>query len=533
MRGMKNSRRVSTQIMLLQLGIVLITLMAAAVVVMRVEVDRVEESAFERVQTVALETAQLSAVQEAITLPAEQAASVIAPLAHLAESASGVDYVTVVNMDGIRVAHPEASQIGRPVSSDHESIREGQSFRGVEQGPLGVTLRVKEPIYAQSEVVGTISVGILQSNVRANLADVVWAFAPWIILAAALGTTAAAFVARAVRRIYGVAPEQVSSLLQAQQAVLYSVSDGVLGVDAQGRLSLINEEAKRLLNLPKAEVGQDAAQLLDEDVLQLLRSDAPDAEAVQNVLSGERVLIATRREAVLGTQRYGRTLTLSDHTELEDTLRELRGQRGLTDTLRAQAHEFTNRLHLISGLLSIGEYAEAQEYLRVFSGASESTPERLLGDPLLAALITAKQAVAREAGVQLQLHPNSQTAPGFSAGPDELTAASNLISNAIEAAGDGGTAMVRINAGPGGSRFEVCDSGPGLHPGEAEQAVQLGYSSKPSSGATGGRGIGLTLVDRITRRRGGVLEFEASELGGARIIAAWPPHSHLATQEHP
>ena len=96
--------------------------------------------------------------------------------------------------------------------------------------------------------------------------------------------------------------------------------------------------------------------------MELLHSDSPAAESVQNVLSGERVLIATRREAMLGDKNYGRTVTLTDHTELEDTLRELSGQKSLTDTLRAQAHEFTpNRLHLLSGLLSIGEYEEAKD----------------------------------------------------------------------------------------------------------------------------------------------------------------------------
>lgn len=518
----------------MQLAIVLFTLLIVSVIVMRVEVTRVENAAFTRVATVASETAELSDIGRALAEDPENAARVVAPLAHLAESASDVDYVTIADMQGLRVAHPDPSQIGQPVSSDHEPIRQGESFRGTEKGPLGETLRVKQPIYFENRIVGTISVGILQSKVRANLADIVLAFAPWIILAVAAGSLMAAFAERSIRKIYRVDPEEVDSLRQAQQAVLYSVSDGVLGIDAGGRVTLLNEEARRLLELPEDAVGRMASEVLDDSLVRLLTSESPEAEAVQNVLSGERVLIATRREAQLGPKHSGRILTLTDQTELENTLRELRGQKSLTDTLRAQAHEFTNRLHLLSGLMSIGEYEEAKEHIQRFSGTEGQDKERLLADPTLSALFSAKQASAREAGVRLDLHPSSATAPGLKVDEDTVTVTANLLVNAIEAAGDGGVVVLRLNAGSSGVRISVSDSGPGIAPEQADRIVQLGYSSKTGpQAAVHGRGIGLALVDRIRLRRGGVLKFQTSSLGGAEVIAAWPPPPPATEPEAP
>lgn len=529
----KNTRRFRVRILFLQLAIVLIMLLSVSVIVMRVEINRVEDAAFTRVATVASETAQLEPVGTALAEDPAKASTVVAPLAHLAESVSGVDYVTIADMRGVRVAHPDPEQIGEQVSSDHGPIREGESFRGIEEGPLGVTLRVKQPVYHDSQIVGTISVGILQSKVRANLVDIVWAFAPWIVLAVAIGSLAAAFVERAIRRIYRISPEEVDSLMQAQQAVLYSVSDGVLGVDGQGRLTLVNEEARRLLELPADAVGRPAEEVLDQSLVELLHSDSPAAESVQNVLSGERVLIATRREAMLGDKNYGRTVTLTDHTELEDTLRELSGQKSLTDTLRAQAHEFTNRLHLLSGLLSIGEYEEAKDHIRRFSGATGEHSETHLTDPTLSALFIAKQAVAREAGVRLELHPSSAIIQGTVVDEDIITVTANLLANAIEAAGDGGVVELHFNAGPSGVRIAVSDSGPGIKEADTDQVVQLGYSSKSGpQTAAHGRGIGLALVDRIRTRRHGVLNFHTSDLGGAQVIAAWPPAPAGARTHH-
>lgn len=524
MQWIKNKQGFRIRILLLQLAIVLITLLAVSVIVMRVEVNRVENNAFSRVATVAEETAQLEAIRTALAQDPKNAAPTVAPLAHLAESVSGVDYLTIADLDGIRVAHPDPAAIGQPVSSDHEAIRNGERFQGIEEGPLGVTLRVKQPIIENDKVVGTISVGILQSKVRSTLVDIVWAFAPWIVLAVAIGSLAAALVERAIRRIYRIDPAEVDSLKQAQQAVLYGVSDGVLGVDSNDRLTLVNAEARRLLDLPEDAVGQQAEKVLDQTLVDLLHSDSPEAESVQNVLSGERVLIASRREAMLGPKHYGRTLTLTDHTELEDTLRELRGQKSLTDTLRAQAHEFTNRLHLLSGLMSIGEYEEAKEHLQRFAGTGGGQPDTHLGDPTLSALFVAKQAVATESGVRLELHPASFVEPDSEIDDETITVTANLLANAIEAAGDGGVVSLHLNAGPTGVRIAVSDSGPGIKQEDATRLVQLGYSSKTGSqGAAHGRGIGLALVDRIRTRREGVLQFGTSDLGGAEVIAAWPP----------
>lgn len=161
MPWIKNSQRFRIRILFLQLAIMLITLLAVSVIVVRVEINRVEDTAFSRVALVAEETAQLTAIGNALAEDPANASEVVAPLAHLAESASGVDYVTIADLDGIRVAHPDPEAIGQPVSSDHESIRNGETFRGIEQGPLGVTLRVKQPIFENGNIVGTISVGIL------------------------------------------------------------------------------------------------------------------------------------------------------------------------------------------------------------------------------------------------------------------------------------------------------------------------------------------------------------------------------------
>lgn len=510
----KHRRR--AQLLAMQLGIVLGLMGAVSVVILVFEDHRTQEVAFDRVYTVAVQIAAQEAVQSHLGSP--DATEVIAPIADLATSVSGVQYVTVANLAGIRVAHPDPERIGEKVSSDHDPVRAGESFRGTEVGPQGVTLRAKEPVWFDGKIVGTVSVGILQSEIRGELLEIVGDVAPWILGAAALGTIASALTARVVRRrIYGVEPEAVAGLLQSQQALLFSVHDGVLGVDSEGRLTLVNDEARRLLGLQGEVVGALAADVLDPTVHAQLSSEAPEAEQTQYVLAGERILVATRREALAGGQSLGRTLTLQDRTEMESTLRELKGQRSLADALSSQAHEFANRLHVLSGYLSFGEPGEAAAYLERISGVVRGVDAGILKDPALSGLVGANAAGAREAGVRLLVDPGSETEPGWRADEDTLTVVGNLLSNAIEAAGDGGAVRLLLSAGP--DRLMICveDSGPGIAADAVEEIFRRGVSSK----AGVGRGIGLALVDRVIRRRAGTVSVATGELGGAKITVQW------------
>ncbi|GHD00367.1 ATP-binding protein [Zhihengliuella salsuginis] len=521
-------RRLRLRLAGLQVAIVLGLVVVVAAVVMAFEDRRIQEAAYERARTVALEVADEPHVIDALNT--DDDVGTIAPLARLARETSGVDYVVVVGLDDIRVSHPDPERIGEPVSTDHSLIREGQSFRGVERGTIGVTLRVKEPIYDGEEIVGTISVGILQSAVRADLASVVLGFAPWILGAAGAGTLVSLAAARSIRRrIFGVEPDEVAALLQSQNALLYSVRDGVVGIDDAGAITLLNAEAMRLLGLGGDAVGRDAGEVLDPVVGRL------DDDGARQVLVGERVLVVSRRTAFdsAGGDAVGYTLTLQDRTVLESTLRELAGQRGLADALRSQTHEFANRLHVLSGYLSVGAHAEAEEYIRRIAGPAEAGAA-VVSEPGVAGVLAANAAVAREHGVEFAADPDSRTEAGWTADDDVLTVLSNLLSNAIEAAGDGGRVEAHVVAGEQGVRLRVGDSGPGIAPADVDRVFERGVTTKDETDVP--HGIGLALVDRIVARRRGRIDVRRSHLGGAEFALDWPAGADRPTatdQEDP
>jgi len=387
------------------------------------------------------------------------------------------------------------------VSTDPTSALSGEVFVGTETGTLGTSLRAKVPVRAANgRIIGMASVGILESQLSADLAEDLPELIGWLAAAALVGVLGAALITQHVRRrTFRLEPAEIAQLLKTRDAMLHGIREGVVAVDDQERLVLVNDEAMRLLGLAENPSGQPAAEVLDDGLLDLARGD--DDVADRLVLAGERVLVANRMTAKTDDRAVGVVLTLRDRTELHDALRELDGQRTVTEVLRAQAHEFSNHLHVIGGLLDLDRGPDAVAYIERVGGAGSVT--------------------AHERGVELRLDPGSSV--DIRAGDDALTVLGNLVDNAVDAVETGGTVRVLVRSSVSGVRVVVDDDGPGVAESQRGRIFDLGVSSKDVQGAHG-RGIGLALVSRVVTRRSGRVAITDSELGGASFDV-WLPET--------
>jgi two-component system CitB family sensor kinase len=226
-------------------------------------------------------------------------------------------------------------------------------------------------------------------------------------------------------------------------------------------------------------------------------------------------------------RQLGWVVTFQDRTESESLKRELDEALGLADTLRAQSHEFANRLHTIVGLVELGHYQEAVQFVTDLSAARGELTQQLvaaIGEPKLAAIILAKMSLADERGVTLRLEPDSQVGQRITAVREVLTVVGNLIDNAIDAAsagpsGPGGTVELTLVAAESDLLIRVRDSGPGVPHEMREQIFMDGVTTKSS--ATGARrGLGLALVHQVVTSMGGMVSVGHDD--GAVFTAVLP-----------
>jgi two-component system CitB family sensor kinase len=307
----------------------------------------------------------------------------------------------------------------------------------------------------------------------------------------------------------------------------------VVIVDPRGRLLLVNDEARRLAGLPSDAVERSAEDVVGPGRLADLLVGRVDG-ADQILVRDEHVIVANRRAVVRDGRELGAIVTLRDRTELEALLRELDSVRGLTDAMRAQAHEFSNRLHTLAGLLALGHHEAAREFIAEVTEADTELRRDLverIADEHVAALLLAKWAVAAERGVELRLAPDARLDSELVDAREALTVLGNLVDNALDAASAGARrpGLVEVFLGEEGSALvvRVRDSGPGVAPAKRDRVFEPGYSTKPGEG----RGVGLSLVDQLVERRGGRIEVgDANDEDGGAVFTVWLPESVRGAQ---
>jgi two-component system, CitB family, sensor kinase len=347
-------------------------------------------------------------------------------------------------------------------------------------------------------------------------------------LGAALGLLASWLLSRRIKRhTRGLEVAEIASLADHREALLHSIREGVVAVNNEGDITVLNDSAQELLDVTGAAVGRRVDSVgLDPAVVEFLLSGEDGRSARDTVIvTRTRVLALNRRAATSQGQRIGTVTTMRDSTELAALQGQLSSHKSVTDTLRAQTHEFANQLHTISGLVQLGEYESVRDLVgtltRRRAEISDAVTQRI-SDPAVAALLIAKTSLAGESGVSLELAPQSHLIPLEPAlATDVITLLGNLIDNAVDVSVGSKPATVTVCIEDfDGLSISVSDSGPGVPPHLRETIFARGVTSKPE--VPGGRGIGLALVRLVTAQHGGTVVVSDGPSGGARFVVRLP-----------
>ncbi|SEG90643.1 Sensor histidine kinase regulating citrate/malate metabolism [Actinacidiphila yanglinensis] len=498
---------------------------------------------------------QATAVARAVadTPAVEQAARGGDPTAELQPYAlsvqhdTGVDFVTIMDPHGIRWTHPDPAEIGRRYLGHIAPALHGRTFAETYTGTLGPSVRVITPIRSGARITGLVSAGItveaITARSRKQLAALIGVAAGALALSG-IGTFLVN--ARLRRHTHGMNARDLHRMHDYHQAALHAVREGLLLLDGEQRIALINDGGRELLGLAGDAVGRHVTALGLPDALTAALL-APEARVDELHLTSERVVVVNTAPVSGGEQR-GTMVTLRDHTELQVVMGELDSERGFSRALRAQAHEAANRLHTVVSLVELGRGREAVDFATAELRAAQALTDRVVAavdEPVLAALLLGKAAQANERGVELVITPDSRLEDGLLpaglAPRDLVTVLGNLIDNAVDATQGLPAARVEVTVAahqaPEGLLLRVADTGPGIPSGDTDAVFERGWSTKPAP--SGGRGLGLALARQTVTRNGGTLTLTAGPEGGAVFTARLPlippptPPAHATPPAHP
>ncbi|TDC65887.1 GHKL domain-containing protein [Micromonospora sp. KC207] len=511
-------RTLAGQLLVLQLAIIVVVLVAVAAVSLAQSAATFNRVEGRRVAALGEQLAGSPLLRDRLNTPAP--AELVAPLVQNARTQSGVTSVTVADARGRVVSSTDPTLVGTPLVLGDPRVVRGRSWSGELAVGGSRELVAQVPVLGAGaenlgDQLGVVVIGEAAPSWSARLVGASSYLFTYLGIASLLGVVGSWLLARRIKRqTLGLEPREIAGLAEHREALLHGIAEGVIALDPQQRVTLVNAVGSRLLDLPEQCLGRSLADLRISGRLRDVLAGTGDPEARDEVVvRGGRVLVMNRMTVVKDGRRLGSVTTLRDRTELARLEREIGSFRSTTELLRAQTHEFANQLHTISGLIQIGEHDEVVRYVDALSqhrASLDLTVTSRIHDTAVAALLMAKSALAAERRVELRISERTgldRLEPGLAV--DVATVLGNLVDNAVEAVADGTArdddrpAWVEVELRRDATSVEIVvrDSGPGVAPELAQEVFTHGFTTKAAQG--GERGIGLALTRLVCKRRGG------------------------------
>ena len=468
----------------------------------------VKESAL----AVARTLADTPVIQQGLMSP--EKSKFIAPFAEQVKERNHLLFIVVTDMKGIRYSHPDPRHIGAHfIGNDIEPALQGHESTGINRGNLVTSLRVFTPVYnPQGHQIGVVIVGTSLSEVNQQINHSRWNMLWGILFSVLVGSIGCMLLIYTLKRIlFGFEPYEISTLFEQRQAMLQSVKEGIIAIDQQGNITLMNQTARKVLLSPDDfSANNDIVPL---PILTTLHEVLDSGKAIEDreiIIQGRQILCNSvpiyARNRIIGV-----ICTFRDKTEINHLTQQVHGMVNYVDALRERAHEFMNKLHVILGLLQLKRYDKLEAYIlqtannyQIEIGALQSK----IRQPVVAGFLIGKITRVLEAGHQLILDEESFL-------PDNhneqqimalITALGNLFENAVDAlqGQEGGEIEVFTHYQHNMLTAIVSDNGPGIPPDLINNIFNKDFSTKGEK-----RGVGLFLVKQQIENCHGNIQVES------------------------
>ncbi|WP_046471960.1 sensor histidine kinase [Allosalinactinospora lopnorensis] len=515
------------QFLALQLMIVVAVLLAVVGVSVAQADARFRQVEGQSMLAVAESAASMGAVRTGLTNPDRQ--GILQPTAERLRGLSNADHLVIAGTDRRMRSSADPRRIGQTIDLSESTVLSGRTWIGVMAIGEERVLAAHVPVIdGDGEIVGVAAAGRTYPGPVGQVATAAPTLLVYLGIASVLGVAGSLLLARRIKRqTLGLEPEDITRLAEDRTAMLHGIKEGVLGLDRDNRVTLVNDKAAELLRLPPDAAGRTLSELgVEPDIYSVLTDRVQEPDRV--VLMGDRLVTLNWMPLNSGDRSIGSVTTMRDRTDLAKLQQELDLTLTTTEALRAQAHEFSNQLHVITGLLELEEYDEVARYVNTIGGARTQLADDVtsrVADSSVAALLIAKASLAAEQDVALRVSELTRLgAQDEQLSADLVTVVGNLVDNALDAVRGDEAAWVEVELveHDDAVRLRVRDSGRGVPPELVQEVFRRGFSTKGAGGAY--RGVGLALVRLVCSRRGGAVGVEGAE------FTAWLPHRRYRTE---
>ena len=447
----------------------------------------------------------------------------------LKETLEDIDVISIVNNDGIRLYHSNHSLIGTRYDGNIPEFanRSAGYYTVDENGPSGSQRRAYAAIYDEGgEPVGFVMAIMLMKNIKVETFQMLFIFLMITVVAILIELIIAGELSGKVKkRLMGYEPDVFTAMYKMRDNILETLEEGILAVDENGVIQFANNSAVRMLcdDTKTTIVGQNIETLGDE----ILSHTVKKGDKEFNVSLAKADIILDRVPVKEDEHVIGAIAVLHNRAEYTKLMEDLSGTRYLVDSMRANNHDFTNKLHVILGLIQMEMYNEASSYIQNITMVQRENISKVMNainEPAVAALLIGKIARASELNVSFVLREGCYYSSADMNLPSEMliTVIGNLLDNAFDAMNENGDyqaqkeLMFGIYSKPGAVLITVDDTGSGISKEDIAHIFENGYSTKGE-----GRGTGLYQVKSMVENFGGKITVETQEGVGSSFSVSF------------
>ncbi len=438
-----------------------------------------------------------------------------------------IDIIAIADTNNIQFYDPDPSFVGKPYEGQvQERILAGEdAFTSDDTGRTGAERCAYAPIESPTgELLGFVMVGVYMKSVTEDMTHHIISFLVIAICSIAIGLLLSfKLSARIKDSLMGYEPQDLLGMFHQREDVLEALEEGIIAIDDQGKVMYLNAAAAKLMGKEKEDLqGKAVEDIYEKASLQrILQSKRSEYNVPLVFLESERVL-SDRMPIWSDGRVIGAVEIMRNRTEVTQLAKDLTGVRHMVDAMRAYTHEFMNKLHVILGLLHLGQIEKAESYIMDVTNIQREAVGAIMNaieNPSVAALLVGKTSHCTELGIRLTLGKGSYLRGDEHILPTDacVTILGNLIENAVEAmnAGVARNKEIMVSIQEESETLLICveDTGPGMEAEVVRNIFQKGFTTKST-----GRGTGLSLVNDVVNAYEGDIRVESKPSVGTTFV---------------
>lgn len=512
----KKHLSLSVKITILAALVIMISLLISTAINIRNEIVNIREYVEMNIMNIAVSISKNAVIIEALENKDDD--TIQRHVNATLTSVDNIQFIVVADMNGIRYSHPNPDNIGKKIKGGDERriIETGESYISESEGTLGKSLRAFYPMFnSEDKQIGFVCVGTLMKIINEVRRDAIKSLIFTAIIGLIFGIAGAVLLSKNIKdTLFGLEPHEIIQVFNEKKGMMNAIHEGILAVDVNKKITMINQSAIDILKInlnPEEITGMDVEEVVPATKLVRVLESGENEYNHEDIFN-DTVVVANRVVVKDQEKIIGAIATFRDRTQIIMMAEEITGVKQIVEALRANNHEFMNKLHVILGFIHTKKYNKAEKYILNAAQLQEQIANivtRKIKNTTIAALLIGKTSRARELGINFDIDKKTYLSEETSKYNNDLvTIIGNLLENAFEANlksnKEEKSVSLKIKDKDEQIDIIVKDNGIGIKDEDKDKIYVRGFTTKLNSG-----GVGLDLIKRSVQNMNGKIEVDS------------------------